>query len=144
MHVPSDGVSGGELQRPRRAVHAYLCWRESKIGTNIQIDINKSYLSTNLKWILYLSVLTSAYWPALSVYFTRVVPRRPPSFRGQGTTAVHKPINATMSGYDANRIFSVAVHNAPPAQNLDKPAEVERMLLDFLLQYRVGGEFSYR
>lgn len=49
-----------------------------------------------------------------------------------------------MSGYDANRIYSVAVHDAPPAQNVDKPAEVERMLLDFLLQYRVGGEFIYR
>lgn len=49
-----------------------------------------------------------------------------------------------MSGYDANRIFSVAVHDAPPPQDLDKPAEAERMLLDFLLQYRVGGEFIYR
>ncbi|KAH8120608.1 MCM-domain-containing protein [Phellopilus nigrolimitatus] len=49
-----------------------------------------------------------------------------------------------MSGFDANRVFSVAVHDAPPSQSLEQPAEVERMLLEFLLQYRVGGEFIYR
>ena len=49
-----------------------------------------------------------------------------------------------MSGYDANRIYSVSVHNPPPAQNIDQPAEIERMLFEFLLQYRVGGEFIYR
>ncbi|EJD04350.1 MCM-domain-containing protein [Fomitiporia mediterranea MF3/22] len=49
-----------------------------------------------------------------------------------------------MSGFDANRIFNVSVHDAPPPQDIDRPAEVERMLLDFLLEYRVGGEFIYR
>lgn len=49
-----------------------------------------------------------------------------------------------MSGFDANRTFSVSVHDAPAPQRVEQPAETERMLLDFLLQYRVGGEFIYR
>lgn len=49
-----------------------------------------------------------------------------------------------MSGFDADRVFSVAVHDhfAPPAP--DSPAGIEKLLLEFLLQYRVGGEFIYR
>lgn len=53
-------------------------------------------------------------------------------------------VHCTMSGFDANRIISVPVHDAPPPQDIERPAEVERMLLDFLLEYRVGGEFIYR
>ncbi|KAL5535173.1 MCM5 [Sanghuangporus sanghuang] len=49
-----------------------------------------------------------------------------------------------MSGFDADRIYSIAVHDAPPPRDIERPAEVERMLLDFLLEYRVGGEFIYR
>ena len=49
-----------------------------------------------------------------------------------------------MSGFDADRVYSVQVHDAPPPQDIERPADVERMLLDFLLEYRVGGEFIYR
>ena len=49
-----------------------------------------------------------------------------------------------MSGFDANRVYSVTVHDAAPPQNLELPAETERLLSDFLLQFRVGGEFIYR
>jgi DNA replication licensing factor MCM5 len=49
-----------------------------------------------------------------------------------------------MSGFDANRVYSVAVHDAPPPQGVEQPSEVERLLQEFLLQYRVGGEFVYR
>lgn len=49
-----------------------------------------------------------------------------------------------MSGFDADRVFSVTVHDhfAPAAP--DSPAGIEKLLLEFLLQYRVGGEFIYR
>ncbi|EPQ60991.1 MCM-domain-containing protein [Gloeophyllum trabeum ATCC 11539] len=49
-----------------------------------------------------------------------------------------------MSGFDANRVYSVSVHDQPPVTSPDSPAETEKLLLDFLLQYRVGGEFIYR
>lgn len=49
-----------------------------------------------------------------------------------------------MSGFDGDRIYSVSIHDPPPVQGLEKPAEIERLLLDFLLQYRLGGEFIYR
>ena len=57
---------------------------------------------------------------------------------------LHARILATMSGFDADRVFAVRVHDAPPPQDITRPAEVERMLIDFLLEYRVGGEFIYR
>ena len=50
----------------------------------------------------------------------------------------------TMSGFDANRVYSVAVHDAAEPQSIEQPSEIERMLFEFLLQYRVGGEFIYR
>ncbi|KAI0322316.1 MCM2/3/5 family-domain-containing protein [Amylostereum chailletii] len=46
--------------------------------------------------------------------------------------------------FEANRVFTVSVHNVPPAMAPDSPSETERLLLEFLLQYRVGGEFIYR
>ncbi|KLO20460.1 MCM-domain-containing protein [Schizopora paradoxa] len=49
-----------------------------------------------------------------------------------------------MSGFDANRVYSVTVHDAPEPQGIEQPSEVERMLFEFLLQYRIGGEFIYR
>ena len=49
-----------------------------------------------------------------------------------------------MSGFDANRVYSVTVHDAPEPQGIEQPSEIERMLFEFLLQYRIGGEFIYR
>lgn len=49
-----------------------------------------------------------------------------------------------MSGFDGDRIYSVSIHDPSPPQGLDKPAEIERFLTDFLMQYRLGGEFIYR
>ncbi|KAF9229538.1 MCM-domain-containing protein [Gyrodon lividus] len=49
-----------------------------------------------------------------------------------------------MSGFDANRVFTVNVHDPPAATSTDTPSQAEKLLLDFLLQYRVGGEFIYR
>jgi hypothetical protein len=49
-----------------------------------------------------------------------------------------------MSGFDADRIYSVSVHDVPNASSPESASETEKLLLDFLLQYRVGGEFIYR
>lgn len=49
-----------------------------------------------------------------------------------------------MAGFDQNRIYNVSVHDAPAASAPDSPSETEKLLFDFLFQYRVGGEFIYR
>ena len=49
-----------------------------------------------------------------------------------------------MSGFDADHVYTVSVHDAPAATSPESPSETEKLLLDFLLQYRVGGEFIYR
>lgn len=49
-----------------------------------------------------------------------------------------------MSGFDANRVYNINVHDAPQATAPDKPSATEKLFLDFLLQFRVGGEFIYR
>jgi DNA replication licensing factor MCM5 len=49
-----------------------------------------------------------------------------------------------MSGFDANNIYTVSVHDNPSAPAPDSPSETEKLLLDFLLEFRVGGEFIYR
>ncbi|KAL0578016.1 minichromosome maintenance protein 5 [Marasmius crinis-equi] len=49
-----------------------------------------------------------------------------------------------MSGFEANRVYSVASQNASDATAPDSPAETEALLLNFILQYRIGGEFIYR
>ncbi|KAI0044377.1 MCM-domain-containing protein, partial [Auriscalpium vulgare] len=49
-----------------------------------------------------------------------------------------------MSGFDADRVFSVSVHDVPTTFASDSPSELEKLLLEFLLQYRLGGEFVYR
>lgn len=49
-----------------------------------------------------------------------------------------------MSGFDANHVFSVSVRDRPAVPSTDTPSQLEKLLLDFLLQYRVGEEFVYR
>ena len=51
-----------------------------------------------------------------------------------------------MSGYDADRTYSVRTsnHKEPAGSALDYPSQTEKLLLDFLLQYRVGSDFIYR
>ncbi|KAF8898425.1 MCM2/3/5 family-domain-containing protein [Infundibulicybe gibba] len=49
-----------------------------------------------------------------------------------------------MSGFDTNNIYNVSVHDVPAASAPDSPSETEKLFLEFLLQYRVGGEFIYR
>ncbi|KAF7310619.1 DNA helicase [Mycena chlorophos] len=49
-----------------------------------------------------------------------------------------------MSGFDINRTFSVAAHDAPAAVSPDSPSETEKLLLEFLLQFRIGDQFVYR
>ncbi len=53
---------------------------------------------------------------------------------------------ATMSGFDADRTYSVRTRNnrEPTGPALELPSQTEKLLLDFLLQYRVGGDFIYR
>ena len=48
-----------------------------------------------------------------------------------------------MSGFDLDRVYSVSVHDQPAA-NPDAPSETLRLLNEFLLQFRVGGDFIYR
>lgn len=49
-----------------------------------------------------------------------------------------------MSGFDADRVYSVSVHDVADPSSPETPSQAEKLLLDFLLQYRVGGEFIYR
>lgn len=49
-----------------------------------------------------------------------------------------------MSGFDANRVYSVSVHDTADPTSPETASQTEKLLLDFLLQYRVGGEFIYR
>lgn len=50
-----------------------------------------------------------------------------------------------MSGFDANLIHTVPILGEQPlSQSLENASDTERLLLDFLLQYRVGGQFIYR
>ncbi|KAF8140048.1 MCM-domain-containing protein [Boletus edulis] len=50
-----------------------------------------------------------------------------------------------MSGFEANRVFTVNVHDPSTAStSTDTPSQTEKLLLEFLLQYRVGGDFVYR
>ena len=49
-----------------------------------------------------------------------------------------------MASFDAPRVYTVSVHDIADAVAPDSPAEVEKQLLEFLLQYRIGGEFVYR
>jgi DNA replication licensing factor MCM5 len=49
-----------------------------------------------------------------------------------------------MSHFDTPQVYTVAAQDPPAAVSPDSPSETERLLLDFLLQYRLGGEFIYR
>ena len=49
-----------------------------------------------------------------------------------------------MSGFDANRVYSVSTPQRAISQAADLPSEAEKALLDFIMQYRVGGDFIYR
>ena len=51
-----------------------------------------------------------------------------------------------MSGFDADRTYSVRTQNnkEPTGPALELPSQTEKLLLEFLLQYRVGGDFIYR
>ena len=49
-----------------------------------------------------------------------------------------------MSGFDADRVWNVSIHDVPDPTAPDAPSETAKLLHDFLLQYRVGGEFIYR
>ncbi|KAJ7169482.1 MCM-domain-containing protein [Mycena filopes] len=49
-----------------------------------------------------------------------------------------------MAGFNRNEVFNVAAHDPPAAISPDSRSETEKLLLDFLLQYRIGGEFIYR
>ncbi|CAK5279944.1 unnamed protein product [Mycena citricolor] len=46
--------------------------------------------------------------------------------------------------FNAERTFVVAAHEPPAALSPDSPSETEKLLLDFLLGFRLGGEFIYR
>ena len=53
---------------------------------------------------------------------------------------------ALMSGFDANVIHTVPILGDRPlnAAGLDNASDTERLLLDFLTQFRVEGQFIYR
>ena len=53
---------------------------------------------------------------------------------------------ATMSGFELDRTYSVRTsnHKEPSGNALDYPSQTEKLLLDFVLQYRVGSDFIYR
>lgn len=48
-----------------------------------------------------------------------------------------------MSGFDVDRVYAVGIHDRPDDRP-DAPSETTKLLNDFLLQFRVGGEFIYR
>lgn len=49
-----------------------------------------------------------------------------------------------MSGFDQPRRYTVAVHNVTESEAPDTPAETEKLLMEFLSEFRVGNEFIYR
>lgn len=51
-----------------------------------------------------------------------------------------------MSGFDANTVHTVPILGDRPlnAAGLDNASDTERLLLDFLTQFRVEGQFIYR
>ncbi|KAJ7655204.1 MCM-domain-containing protein [Mycena polygramma] len=49
-----------------------------------------------------------------------------------------------MAHFNTPEVFTVSAHDPPAAVSPESPSETEKLLLDFLLQYRLGGEFIYR
>lgn len=54
------------------------------------------------------------------------------------------PFTTTMSGFDADRIFTANAPTEARTHVENAPAAVESDLLDFILEFRVGGQFKYR
>ncbi len=50
----------------------------------------------------------------------------------------------TMASFDRPNVYNVSVTDRPAPIAPDTPSETEKLLLDFLWSYRVGGEFIYR
>ena len=59
------------------------------------------------------------------------------------TERVSSP-STTMSGFDADRIFTANAPTEARTRVENAPAAVEGDLLDFILEFRVGGQFKYR
>lgn len=49
-----------------------------------------------------------------------------------------------MSGFEPNRVYSIAAHETPAATSPDSPAETEKLLVDFIQVFRLGEEYIYR
>jgi len=47
-----------------------------------------------------------------------------------------------MSGFDANAVYAVAVHEDRALP--EEPSAIEKKLFQFLMEYRSGPEFIYR
>jgi DNA replication licensing factor MCM5 len=48
------------------------------------------------------------------------------------------------SGFDANRVYTVPVPRHDDEMSPDAPAQIEASFLEFLKEFRIGGEFVYR
>ncbi|KAF6766242.1 ATP dependent DNA helicase [Ephemerocybe angulata] len=49
-----------------------------------------------------------------------------------------------MSGFDGNRVYTVAIHDQGTPTGPDLPSETEQLLYDFLQTFRIGEDFIYR
>ena len=49
-----------------------------------------------------------------------------------------------MSGFEPNRVYSIAVHEPPAVNAPGTPAETEKLLVEFIQAFRVGEEYIYR
>lgn len=46
--------------------------------------------------------------------------------------------------WHTNRVYSVLVHDIPAASPPESVSETEKLLVDFIVLFRIGGEFIYR
>ncbi|KAJ2928801.1 hypothetical protein H1R20_g8207, partial [Candolleomyces eurysporus] len=49
-----------------------------------------------------------------------------------------------MSGFEANQVYTVAVHDQAAPTGPELPSETEQLLFDFLQGFRIGEDFIYR
>ena len=49
-----------------------------------------------------------------------------------------------MSGFDANRVYTVSVLPPDPHVAQDSPAATQQQLQEFIMKFRLGEEFIYR
>jgi DNA replication licensing factor MCM5 len=49
-----------------------------------------------------------------------------------------------MSGFDANQVYTVSVHDVPAPTAPESASAAEKLLLEFILQFQVDGQFIYR